>query len=91
MSCINSTTRTRLLARLTKREASLVLAEASYDELLANNVESYRFDSTEGEQQTKRRKLQDIKDQVDSLQAEIDNIRRRLDGKGIVNMNLRRR
>ena len=91
MTCINSTTRTRLLARLTKREASLVLAEASYDELLANNVESYRFDSSEGEQQTKRRKLQDIKEQVDSLQAEIDNIRRRLDGKGIVNMNLRRR
>lgn len=90
MSCINSTTRTRLLARLTKRETSLILAETSYDELLANNVESYRFDSTEGEQQTKRRKLQDIKEQVDSLQAEIDNIRRRLDGKGIVNMNLRR-
>jgi len=80
-----------LLDRLAKREASLVIAEASYDELLANNVEMYRFDSTEGEQTTRRRKLQDIKNQVDSLQAEIDNIRRRLNGKGIVNMNLRRR
>jgi molecular chaperone GrpE (heat shock protein) len=80
-----------LLTRLAKREASLVIAEASYDELLASNVEMYRFDSTEGEQTTKRRKLQDIKDQADSLQAEIDNIRRRLNGTGIVNMNLRRR
>ena len=91
MACINSTTRTRLLARLAKREASLVIVEVTYDEALAVNLEMYRFDSTEGEQTSKRRKLQDLKDQVDSLQAEIDNIRRRLSGQGIVNMNLRRR
>ena len=91
MACINSTTRTRLLARLAKREASLVIVEVTYDEALAVNLEMYRFDSTEGEQTSRRRKLKDIKDQVDSLQAEIDNIRRRLGGQGIVNMNLRRR
>lgn len=91
MVCINSTTRTRLLARLAKREASLVIVEVTYDEALAVNLEMYRFDSTEGEQTSRRRKLKDIKDQVDSLQAEIDNIRRRLGGQGIVNMNLRRR
>ena len=90
MSCLNSSTRTVLLARLAKREASLVIAEASYDELLASNVEMYRFDSTEGEQTTKRRKIQEMRDQIQSLESEIDNIRRRLNGTGIVNMNMRR-
>lgn len=80
-----------MLARLAKREASLVIAEASYDELLASNVEMYRFDSTEGEQTTKRRKIQEMRDQIQSLESEIDNIRRRLNGTGIVNMNMRRR
>ena len=80
-----------MLARLAKREASLVIAEASYDELLASNVEMYRFDSTEGEQTTKRRKIQEMRDQIQILESEIDNIRRRLNGTGIVNMNMRRR
>lgn len=91
MTCPPSSRRTRLTARLVKREASLVIVETTYDELLASGVELYRFDSTEGEQQTKRRKLQEVKDQIDSLTAEIDSIRRTLNGTGVVNMNLRRR
>lgn len=90
MSCLSSSRRSILTARLAKREASLVIVEATYDELLANEVESYRFDSTEGEQQTKRRRLQEVKDQIDSLISEIDRIRRKLNGAGISNMNLRR-
>jgi len=90
MPCLTSTRRAALIIRLAKREASLVIAEATYDELLANPVESYRFDSTEGEQQTKRRKVADAKQQVDELESEIDSIRRRLNGTGVVNMNLRR-
>ena len=91
MSCLSSTRRAELLARLAKREASLAIVEATYDELLATSVESYRFDSTEGEQQTKRRGLAGVKDQLDGLQSEIDSLRRKLGGSGIVNMNLRRR
>lgn len=91
MTCTSSSRRTRLIARLAKREASLVIVEATYDELLANGIELYRFDSTEGEQQTKRRKLSEVKGQIDSLTAEIDSIRRTLNGTGVVNMNLRRR
>ena len=91
MTCTSSSRRTLLTARLAKREASLAIVEATYDELLANGIELYRFDSTEGEQQTKRRKLQEVKDQIDSLTAEIDSIRRTLNGTGVVNMNLRRR
>ena len=91
MTCLSSSRRTQLLARLAKREASLVIVEATYDELLASGIESYRFDSTEGEQQTKRRNLNEVKGQLDSLQSEIDSIQRQLSGQGVVNMNLRRR
>ena len=91
MTCTSSSRRTRLTARLAKREASLAIVEATYDGLLASGVELYRFDSTEGEQQTKRRKLSEVKDQIDSLTAEIDSIQRTLNGTGVVNMNLRRR
>ena len=90
MSCLTSSRRTVLLARLAKRQTSLAIVEATYDELLESGVESYRFDSTEGEQQTKRRKLSDVKEQLDSLTAEIDAITRQLNNKGVVNMNLRR-
>lgn len=90
MACLTSNRRAQLKARLAKREASLVIVEATYDKLLASGVESYRFDSTEGEQQTKRRNLSEVKAQMDSLQAEVDNLRKALAGQGIVNMNLRR-
>lgn len=90
MSCLSSTRRTELLARLAKREASLAIVEGTYDELLASGIASYRFDSTEGEQQAARRKLSDVKEQIDSLTSEIDAIRRKLSGQGIVNMGLRR-
>ena len=90
MPCLTSTRRAALLVRLAKREASLAIADAAYDELLANTIEAYRFDSTEGEPQTKRRKVADAKKQVDELESEIDSIRRRLNGTGVINMNLRR-
>lgn len=91
MPCLSSTRRSELLAILARREASLAIAEQTYDELLAQSIESYRFDSTEGSQQTKRRKLSELKDQIDSIQSEIDSINRKLRGQGITNMNLRRR
>ncbi len=90
MSCLSRSRRTTLQLRLAKREASLVIVEATYDELLATGVEEYKFDSTEGRQETRRRELDDVKKQIDALTAEIDSITRKLAGRGIVNLNLRR-
>jgi len=90
MPCLSTSRRNELNARLIKRRASLVLAEATYDELIASGITSYRFDSTEGEQQTVRQKPGDVKKQIDMLEAEIDSIARKLTGGGIVNMGLRR-
>ena len=83
-------TRERLKARLEKKEASLAIAESTYDSLLAEENESYRFDSGEGSQSTKKRKIEDIKSQIDQLESEIDALRRRLKGQGLTRISLRR-
>lgn len=90
MPCLSRSRRTTLQQRLARREASLVIVENTYDKLLATGVEEYKFDSTEGRQETRRRELGDVKKQIDSLTAEIDSITRKLAGNGIVNLNLRR-
>jgi len=85
-----SSTKTELKAKLAKKKASLIIAETTYDELLAGGNESYRFDSSEGSQSTKKRKLQEVKDQIDSLESEIEGICRRLNGSGLTRVSLKR-
>ena len=72
-----------LTARRVKRVASLILAEAAYDEALGQRAESYTFNSGEGSQAATRRKLKDLKTQVDLLTTEIEEIDRRLKGRGV--------
>jgi len=74
---------TELTARRAKRVASLAIAEAAYDTALAQRSESYNFNSGEGSQAATRRKLKELKDQVDLLTAEIELIDRRLYGRGV--------
>ena len=90
MSCLSSARITQLKARLTKKIAQLDSANLLYDELLTDSTESYRFDSGEGSQQAKSRKLSDVQDQISTLESEIDRLQAKLAGKGIVNMNMRR-
>lgn len=86
-----SISKTELKARLAKKKAQLEKLEATYDELIQDGTESYKFDSGEGSQQAKKRKLSEIKDQIDELEAEIDNIYRRLSKTGLTNVTLRRK
>lgn len=84
-------TKSDLQAKLAKKEASLAIAEATYDKLLADPKESYRFDSGEGSQSSKNRKLSDVKKQIDDLEAEIEQIKRRLNHKGLTSIRLNRK
>jgi len=90
MSCLSSSRIAQLKARLTKKIAQLDAANLLYDELLSDSTESYRFDSGEGSQQAKSKKLSDVQDQISTLESEIDRLQAKLAGKGIVNMNMRR-
>ena len=91
MTCLTPERKAQLKARLTKKIAQLAAANLLYDELLTDPTESYRFDSGEGSQQAKRKKLSTVQDQISILESEIDRLQTKLSGKGIVNMNLRRR
>ena len=90
MSCLSSTRRAELQAQLTSELARLATLEAAYEQSLEGGVKSYRFDSGEGSQRTDRQSPKEISDLIDTTQARIDLLRRKLRGQGIVNINLRR-
>lgn len=87
---MTSTLKTMLTERRAKRVASLAIAEAAYDEALAQRAESYNFNSGEGSQAATRRKLSALKDQVDELTAEIERIDRRLYGRDVIGFSMPR-
>ena len=90
MSYLSSSEIARIEALIATKEAQLVLANATYEALLANDIESYQFDSNEGSQRARRVKISEMKDQIDSLEAEIERLGRRLKQGGLVNITLRR-
>ena len=79
-----------ILNKITRKEASLGIAYASYDSALAELNESYRFDSGEGSQSAKKRDIESFKKQIDALESEIDSLYRRLKGQGLTRISLRR-
>ena len=90
MSYLNSGERTRILALISTKETQLTAANTMLTEALATDVQSYSFDSGEGKQSTTRRKISEIQQTIRSLEAELDRLYRRINGTGIVTMNLRR-
>ena len=68
----------------------MAIAQATYDKLLADPNESYKFDSGDGSQQAKKRKLSDLKEQIEKLEAEICALQSRLKGNGVVSVSTRR-
>lgn len=91
MTCLSSTTRTRIIAQIDKLEAQLVTLETTIDNSLESGIENYSFDSGEGKQATKYRSLDSLFKARDNLEAKLEKLYRRLNGGNIVNMNLRRR
>jgi len=82
--------RADLVALRAKRVASLAIAEATYDDLLAKGIEDFSLNTGEGTQSAKRRSLAELKKTIDSLQADINQIDARLNGCGIVGLTVAR-
>jgi chromosome segregation ATPase len=91
VSCLSSAQRAIILAQIAEKEAQLELANSTYSSLLEKEVNEYRFDSNEGSQKAIRIKLKEIQEQIEWLEASLDNLYRRLNSTGLLNFNLRRK
>ena len=79
-------------ADLAKILAQLETANEAYEKALANmDVEEYRFNSGEGNQMAKQADINKLGREIERLEAARDRLIRKLEGRGIVNLNMRRK
>jgi hypothetical protein len=90
MSCLSSSDKARLQAELTDKQTQLDELKAAYTASLKGGVKSYKFDSGEASQAVVYTSPKDLKDLIDETESEINALIRRLGGKGLVNIELRR-
>jgi len=77
-------TRTELLARLTTSRAQLDIAQTTYTELLSKQNKNYMFTSGEGSQQASKVRLKDLREEIEWLRQDIEDLEQKLYGGGIV-------
>lgn len=83
--------KSRLSAQLVKVQAALVSLYDQLAEQSASSVQSYEFDSGDGKQRTTRRKLSDIQEQIEKLEATEDWLTRELYNMGLISTVVRRK
>ena len=89
MSCIPSSVRTVLEARLVTLTARYTLLSATIDKAIeSGHLSGIEWDSGEGKQKSSFRNLNEIRRYEKELENEISRIEDRLAGKGLVNMRL---
>jgi len=86
-----SSRKLRLQTQLARVQASLTSLYDTLSEAAASQNHSYMFDSGEGSQRTTRRKIQDIQDMIDRLEATESHLINELSNMGLVNVRLRRK
>lgn len=91
MACLTSAERALIIAEIATKQEQLDEANIALLKLLKQTDESYKFDSNEGAQQAKRRKIKEYTDLIGWLEADIARLYRKLNCRNIVNMNLRRK
>jgi len=90
MAYLSATTRTRLQAELTTVEAQISAANTTMTSIVGKEIESYRLDTGEGSQQTKRLDIEKLERLISKLESKAERLRQRLAGAGVVNINVRR-
>lgn len=91
MAYLSTATHTRLVAQLARIEAQIAAADAAMLKLVAGEIESFSLNTGEGTQSSKRWDAGNILTLISRLEQYAESIRQRLNGKGIVNMNVRRK
>jgi len=88
MGCLTAERRRYLQEKLEKKERLLAQLYIAYENF--DNVEQYKFQTAEAMQQTKYRDIKEVQDMIDRLEAQIERIKRQLNGTGLNNIVLRR-
>jgi len=92
MSYLPPAIRSQIIAKINAKEAQLAIAQAAFEKALdSSDVESYQFDSKEGKQATTLRSPSVLSKLINDLEAQLERLYRRLNGTGLVSLNLRRR
>jgi hypothetical protein len=86
-----STRKALLQSRLTSVQTRLAKLYTMLDETSESAIQSYSFDSGEGAQRVTRRKLNEIQDVIDRLEAKERSLINDLYNMGLVNISLRRK
>lgn len=87
----HSDRRIRLLAQKAQYEKTLTSLYTSLDDAAASGVESYKFDSGEGSQSTKRRSLTEIQESITFFESRLSWVINELNNMGIVTLQFRRK
>jgi predicted negative regulator of RcsB-dependent stress response len=81
----------RLKAQLAQIQAALTSLYTQLGEQAVSSVQSYQFDSGDGSQRTTRRKLSEIQDQIERLEATEDHLINELYNMGLTSVQVRRK
>lgn len=85
------TRKSRLRAQLAKVQTALASLYDQLTEQSASSVQSYQFDSGDGSQRTTRRKLSEIQDQIEKLEATEEHLINELYNMGLTSIQVRRK
>ena len=91
MAFVSSITRARIIADITTKEAQIAAANDTLTSMLSQEFEEYKFNSNEGMQQVRQRRLDELLKLIEHLEAHVNLLYRRLSGKAVHNLNVRRK
>lgn len=92
MSYLDPARRARLDAQIQVKESQLAAANDAYTAALSNSeIQTFTFNSGEGSQSSTRRNPDHILKQIRTLESDLNRLYNQRDGRGVFNMNLRRR
>jgi len=91
MAALSTAERSAITAQITTKLEQLDNANDTMRRLLKQEVEDYRFDTSEGSQRAKRVKVTELQQVIEALESQIDNLYRKLHSGGLRTLNLRRK
>jgi hypothetical protein len=92
MAVLSSAERARIVARISTIDAQIAAAETALDDAITTGgVKEFRLDTGEGSQRMVYRDPADLDKLIYRLQVRRTHLQQRLDGTGLLNVNMRRK